>query len=130
MAVAIAAASSTYLWKRFSRPPELHKVLVGEFLNLTGDRSIDHNLKSGLEIGLGQSPYIQLMSTGEEQGTLATMGKAVDTPLLGDTALEVCRRSNYQALLRGKVESSFEKFGVPALSRCGQLFHRQDTGNL
>jgi tetratricopeptide (TPR) repeat protein len=89
----------------------LRKVLVGEFLNLAGDPSLNYNLKSGLEIGLGQSPYIQLMSAGEEQRTLATMGKATDTPLLGDTALEVCRRGNYQAILKGKIESSFEKFG-------------------
>ena len=110
-AALLAAASGTYLWKHFAKPPELRKVLIGEFLNLTGDPSIDHNLKSGLEIGLGQSPYIQLMSAGEEQNTLTTMGKAPDTPLLGDTALEICRRSNYQALLRGKIESTLEKFG-------------------
>jgi DNA-binding winged helix-turn-helix (wHTH) protein/tetratricopeptide (TPR) repeat protein len=111
MAMVVAAASGAYLWKHFAKPPELRKVLIGEFLNLTGDPSLDHYLTSGLEIGLGQSPYIQLMGAGEEQGTLTTMGKATDTPLLGDTALEVCRRSNYQALLRGKIESSFEKFG-------------------
>jgi DNA-binding winged helix-turn-helix (wHTH) protein/tetratricopeptide (TPR) repeat protein len=107
----VASASGAYLWKRFAKPPELRKVLIGEFLNLTGDPSIDHNLKSGLEIALGQSPYIQLMGAGEEQGTLATMGKATDSPMLGDTALEVCRRSNYHALLRGKIESTLEKFG-------------------
>lgn len=32
------------------------------------------------------------------------MGKPLDSPLLGDTALEVCRRSNFQALVRGRVD--------------------------
>lgn len=111
LALVVAGASGAYLLKRFAKPPELRKALIGEFLNLTGDPTIDHNLKSGLEIALGQSPYIQLMGAGEEQGTLTTMGKATDTPMLGDAALEVCRRSNYQVLLRGKIESTLEKFG-------------------
>jgi tetratricopeptide (TPR) repeat protein len=111
VAALVASISGNYLWKRFAKPPELRKVLVGEFLNLAGDPSLDHNLKNDLEIGLGQSPCIQLMGAGEEQTALTSMEKATDTPLLGDTALEVCRRSNYQALLRGKIESSPEKFG-------------------
>jgi tetratricopeptide (TPR) repeat protein len=111
VAALVASISGNYLWKRFAKPPELRKVLVGEFLNLAGDPSLDHNLKNDLEIGLGQSPYIQLMGAGEEQTALTSMEKATDTPLLGDTALEVCRRSNYQALLRGKIESSSDRFG-------------------
>lgn len=110
-ALVVAVAGGAWLWRTFAKPPELHKVLVADFLNITGDPAFDHTLKSELEISLGQSPYMQLMAAGEAQATLATMEKTPDTPLLGDTALEVCRRSNYQALLKGKVESPPEKFG-------------------
>jgi DNA-binding winged helix-turn-helix (wHTH) protein/tetratricopeptide (TPR) repeat protein len=111
VALVVAAASGASLWQRFAKPPELRKVMVADFLNVSGDPAFDHTLKSALAIGLGQSPYMQLMGAGEEQAALTSMEKATDTPLLGDTALEVCRRSNYQALLRGKIESSPGKFG-------------------
>jgi tetratricopeptide (TPR) repeat protein len=43
------------------------------------------------------------MSKGDVHSTLKLMEKALDTPLLGDTALEVCRRAGFQALLRGEI---------------------------
>ena len=110
-ALVVVAASGVWLSKTLAKPPELRKVMVADFLNISGDPDFDHTLKSALAIGLGQSPYMQLMGAGEEQTALTTMEKSTDTPLLGDTALEVCRRSSYQALLRGKIESSPTKFG-------------------
>ena len=107
---ALIAVGLAWAMKRFSRPPELRKVVIADFLNLTGDPSFDRSLRSALESGLGQSPYIQLMSAGEEQSALSTMEKASDTPLLGDTALEVCRRSDYEALLNGKIEESGNRY--------------------
>jgi eukaryotic-like serine/threonine-protein kinase len=104
LAVALIATSVTFMVKRFSKPPALRKVVIADFLNLTGDPSFDHTLKSAFGIGLEQSPYIQIMGTGEEHSALQMMEKASDTPLLGDTALDVCRRKDYQALLRGKIE--------------------------
>ena len=43
------------------------------------------------------------------------MQKAPDSPLLGDIAIEVCKRSNYQVLLRGKIASG-GKWGSDAIS--------------
>ena len=43
------------------------------------------------------------------------MQKAPDSPLLGEIALEICRRSNYQVLLRGKIASG-SKWGSDAMS--------------
>jgi eukaryotic-like serine/threonine-protein kinase len=111
LAVVLLAAAATYLWMRFSKPPELRKVLVEDTLNLTGDSTFDLTLKRALEAGIGQSPWIQLMGKGEEDAALTAMEKPVDTPLLGDVALDVCKRSAYQALLRTRVESSPDKYG-------------------
>jgi len=102
----LIALEVTYEMKWPSNPPELRKVVIADFLNLTGDPSFDHSLNSALAVGLGQSPYIQLMSSGEERSALAAMEKPPDTPLLGDTALELCKRNDYQALLNGKIEPS------------------------
>ncbi|MGD0912892.1 MAG: winged helix-turn-helix domain-containing protein [Terracidiphilus sp.] len=114
-AVIVAGAATWYGFYIHRQPHELSKVMVGDFLNLTGDPSFDHTLKSSLELSLAQSPYIQLMGSAEEQSVLTTMQKAPDSPLLGEIALEVCRRSNYQALLRGKIASG-DKWGSDAMS--------------
>jgi len=103
--VVLAGGIGTHIWLHRPRPV-LRKVVIADFLNLTGDPSFDRSLKSAFAVGLSQSPYIQLMSAGEEQSALATMEKAPDSPLLRDTALEVCRRNDYQALLNGKIEQS------------------------
>jgi tetratricopeptide (TPR) repeat protein len=89
--------------------------MVADFLNLTGDPAFDHTLKSALELSVAQSPYIQLLGSAEEHSVLGSMQKATDSPLLGDIALEICRRSNYQVLLRGKI-SSGSKWGSDAIS--------------
>ncbi|MGA2534586.1 MAG: winged helix-turn-helix domain-containing protein, partial [Terracidiphilus sp.] len=101
----VLLAVGGYFGFRWLRPqPQLRKVMISDFLNLAGDSSVNHTLKSGLVIGLSQTPYIQLMSDGLAHATLQQMQKPADTPLLGDIALEVCARGGYQALLKGKIE--------------------------
>jgi len=103
-AAVLLAVAGYFAWKRYAPQPQLRKVMVADFLNLTGDASMDSALKSALTIGLSQTPYIQLMSDGLAHSTLQEMGKTPDTPLLGETALEVCTRGHYQAVLRGTIE--------------------------
>jgi DNA-binding winged helix-turn-helix (wHTH) protein/tetratricopeptide (TPR) repeat protein len=115
LAVLAVVAAASYIVYRRSQPVDLSKVVVGDFLNLTGDPAFDSTLKSGLEVSLAQSPYIQLMGAAEVHSALSMMQKPPDSPLLGDTALDVCRRRNYQALLRGKIMPG-DKWGSDALS--------------
>jgi len=109
MALLLLGAVGAYLWKRLEVAPAMHKVLVADFINLTGDSQFDHTLKIALEDELGQSPYLQIMGGGEERSQLERMEKAPDTPLLGDTAMEVCRRNQYEVMVRGTIRSSVEK---------------------
>jgi len=112
LGVVLLAATTTYLWMRFSKPPELRKVMVADFLNLTGDPTYDLTLKNALEAQIGQTPWIQLMTGGEARNALAWMEKPTDTPLLGETALEVCKRTGYQAMLRPRIEIPPDKWGI------------------
>jgi pentatricopeptide repeat protein len=102
--IVAAAAAAAYVWMRFSKPPELRRVLIADFLNLTGDSTFDITMKNALGGQIAQTPWIQLMGAGEVNNALAAMEKPSDTPLLGATALDVCRRTGYQAMLRPKVE--------------------------
>jgi DNA-binding winged helix-turn-helix (wHTH) protein/tetratricopeptide (TPR) repeat protein len=112
LGLVVVVAAAVLLWTRYSRPPELRKVMVADFLNLTGDSTYNLTMKNALEAQVGQTPWIQLMSAGEVNTALAAMEKPPDTPLLGDTALDVCKRTGYQAMLRPRIESSPDKYGV------------------
>ncbi|HEY1766849.1 MAG TPA: winged helix-turn-helix domain-containing protein, partial [Terracidiphilus sp.] len=90
-------------WKRWAKTPELHKVMVADFWNTTGDPTFDHTLKQALEIDLEQTPYIDVMSEREAMGTLALMGRSEDSVLTADVAREICERSNRQVLLTGNI---------------------------
>jgi len=106
----LLSVAGYFAWQRFRPQPHLRKVVVADFLNLTEDKSLDKTLKSALTIGLSQTPYIQLMNDGLEHSTLQLMQKSADTPLLGSTALEVCARGGFQALLRGTIKHP-QQFG-------------------
>ena len=99
----LAAAATTYIWFRFSKPPELRKVMVADFTNTTGDTTFDRTLKRALEIELEQSPYMDVMGDGEVLSTLHLMGRNDDAPITPAIARELCERSNRQVLLAGSI---------------------------
>jgi DNA-binding winged helix-turn-helix (wHTH) protein/predicted Zn-dependent protease len=103
LGVLLVAAGATYLWMRFSKPPELRKLLVADFTNTTGDTTFDRTLKRALEIDLEQSPFIDVMSEGEAVSTLRLMGRKDDSPITPEIAKELCERSNRQVLLAGNI---------------------------
>jgi DNA-binding winged helix-turn-helix (wHTH) protein/Flp pilus assembly protein TadD len=107
----LAAGGATYLWMRFSKPPQLRKVMVADFLNLTGDPTFDLTMKGALIAAIEQTPWIQIMGAGEANNALTAMERPTNTPLLGDTALEVCKRTGYQAMLRPKLEFPLDNSG-------------------
>jgi len=109
--VVVAAGAAAYMYMRLSKPPELRRVLVADFLNLTGDPTFDITMKNALGGQIGQTPWIQLMGAGEVNNALAAMERPSDTPLLGATALDVCRRTGYQAMLRPTVEFPPSRIG-------------------
>jgi tetratricopeptide (TPR) repeat protein len=103
LGVILVAAATTYLWMRFSKPPELRKVLVADFTNTTGDTTFDRTLKRALEIDLEQSPFIDVMSESEAVSALRLMGRKDDSPISTEIAKELCERSNRQVMLAGNV---------------------------
>jgi len=106
VSIALLAAVSVggfSVWQRWTRVPELHKVMVADFANSTGDATFDHTLKRALEIDLEQSPHIDVMSEREAMSTLALMGRSQDSVLTPEIAREICERSNRQVLLTGTI---------------------------
>ncbi len=92
-------------WLRPVRPPESQKIVVGDFINTTGDATFDRTLRRALEIDLAQSPFLDVMSEREAVSTLQLMGQPRDAALSGNVARELCVRSNRQVLLSGSIAS-------------------------
>jgi DNA-binding winged helix-turn-helix (wHTH) protein/tetratricopeptide (TPR) repeat protein len=105
-AAAAVAASGWWGWTRMHPAAEgVRSVMVADFANQTGDETFDRTLKRALEIDLGQSPSMTVMSAGEAVSALGLMGKKSDTPLTGEVAREACVRGNRQILLSGAIAS-------------------------
>src|SRR5262249_23832279 len=78
-------------------------ILIADLVNTTGDTVFDGTLKKALAVDLQQSPYLNVLSEGKIQQTLALMGKPADTRVTPDTAREVCQRNGVKALLTGSI---------------------------
>ena len=87
-------------------------ILISDFVNTTGDNVFDGTLKKALAVDLEQSPYLNVLSEGKVQQTLALMGKPSDTRLTPDIAREVCQRSGVKALLTGSIASVGNQYMV------------------
>ena len=110
MAGAISALAGHQLWNRLSKPSQLHKVMVADFANTTGDSAFDHTLKRALEIDLEQSPSIDVMSQRETVSTLRLMGLDSAATISSEKAREVCERSNREVLLLGQIAQVGQEF--------------------
>ena len=102
-AAALLASAGVYLWKSHATPLPLHKVVVADFGNATGDPTFDRTLRRALEIDLGQSPYLDVMSEQEGVNTLELMGRRKDDAITAEVARDICVRTSRQVVLTGNI---------------------------
>lgn len=80
-------------------------VLLGDFVNTTGDPVFDGTLKQALAVQLDQSPYLNLVPESRIQQALRFMGRSPDERLTHDTAREICLRESIKAMLTGSISA-------------------------
>jgi pentatricopeptide repeat protein len=100
---ALLAGAGAYEWKRHTLPSRLHKVVVADFANATGDVTFDRTLRRALEIDLSQSPYLDVMSEQEGVSTLSLMGRRSDEAVTSEVARDICVRTGRQVVLTGSI---------------------------
>ena len=105
LAVVAVAGGGYAIWRHEHPPATSAKVVIADFQNTTGDATFDRTLARVLEIDLGQSPYMDVMSEREVVSSLQFMGQKADTPLTADLARQVCERGNREAVLTGSIAS-------------------------
>ena len=106
-AVVLLLALGAFFLLRSRRPANLGgkaSILVGNFINTTGDPVFDDSLRQGLKVQLEQSPSLSLVSEDRIRQTLSLMGQSPDGRLTGQIAREVCERVGSSAVLEGSIK--------------------------
>jgi serine/threonine protein kinase/tetratricopeptide (TPR) repeat protein len=80
-------------------------ILVTDFTNTTGDAVFDGTLKSATAVGLGQSPYLNVVSDQKIQQTLKLMGQPTDARITPEIGRQICTRNGVKAMLTGSIAS-------------------------
>lgn len=87
-------------------------VVLADFANSTGDSDFDETLRQGLEVELGQSPFLSLVPDQRVRGTLHLMGRPENTPVTGEVAREICERTFSAAAVQGSISRLGSQFVV------------------
>jgi serine/threonine protein kinase/Flp pilus assembly protein TadD len=85
------------------RLTEKDTIVLADFTNTTGDTVFDGALRQGLEVQLGQSPFLGLVSEQRIEQTLRMMGQPTDARLTPQIARELCQRIGSAAVLEGSI---------------------------
>jgi eukaryotic-like serine/threonine-protein kinase len=85
------------------RLTEKDTIVLGDFVNSTGDAVFDGTLREGLSVQLEQSPFLSLVSEEGIHQTLQMMGHPANSRLTPEVTREVCLRTNSTAALDGSI---------------------------
>ena len=80
-------------------------IVLADFVNATGDPSLDGALRQNLAAQLGSSPSLALLPDARVTQTLRLMTRPVDAKLTLDVAAEVCERTASAAVVEGSITS-------------------------
>jgi len=123
--IAAAIAGGLYYRSHHTKPlTEKDTVVLADFDNTTGEAVFNDALRQGLEVGLAQSPFIQVMPDRKVLVIMKQMGHSADERLSGRNAIEVCQRTGSKVTVQGSIASLGTNYllGLQAI-RC-------DTGEL
>ena len=102
----IAVVAGIFFWRsRANQLTEKDSILLTDFTNTTGDPVFDGTLKTGLQVSLAQSPFLNLVPQQDVARTLKLMGQPPDARITPEIGREICQRSGIKALVHGSIAS-------------------------
>jgi tetratricopeptide (TPR) repeat protein len=114
-AMVLALGVTSFLgWKlhsRHSRPADI-TVVLADFVNTTGDASLDNVLNTALLAKLQQTPFLVFMPQASVQLAFRHMGRPVGERLDMAVAREVCLREGGQVVLQGSITGAGDGYIV------------------
>ena len=112
-AILCAALIAVGLYERLHQSKPLtdkDTIVLADFANSTGDAIFDDTLKTGLNVSLRQSPFLNVLSDGEVAKTLRLMTRPADTKVTPSVARELCQRAGSKAYIAGAIGSLGSKY--------------------
>src|SRR6202789_653264 len=105
LAAVLAAVGLNYRARQRARLTEQDTIVLGDFLNSTGDAIFDDTLKTALTISLRQSPFLNVLPDSQVTKTLKLMTRPVGTKLTPEITRELCQRARSKAYIVGAIGS-------------------------
>jgi len=103
LAAGLLSGGLIWRWRQERRLIEKDTIVLGDFVNSTGDRVFDGTLRQGLWVELEQSPFLSLVPEERIHQTLRMMGRKTDVQLTPEITREVCQRTSSAAALEGSI---------------------------
>jgi DNA-binding winged helix-turn-helix (wHTH) protein/tetratricopeptide (TPR) repeat protein len=103
----LATVGTAYWYLRRPAPRVTAKdtIVLADFENTTGEPVFDDSLRQGLEVGLEQSPALNVLSDRKTAVILKQMGHSPDERMTGRTAIDVCQRTGSKVTVQGSISS-------------------------
>ena len=104
-ALLVAVVASALYWRstKAHALTERDSVVLTDFINTTGDQIFDRTLKQALEVDLGQSPFLNVVSEQKARATLKLMGRSQEERLTTELARDLAQRTSSKAVLVGNI---------------------------
>jgi DNA-binding winged helix-turn-helix (wHTH) protein/tetratricopeptide (TPR) repeat protein len=104
LALLLLVAAGLFWYRHRSHPPlQKGTIVLGGFVNRTGDSVFDGTLKQGLSVQLEQSPQLRVLPEEQIHDTLRMMGRADTVELTPDVTREICQRTDAAIALDGSI---------------------------
>ena len=106
--VLIVAVSGGLYWYYRLRPKlgQHAAIMVGSFVNLTGDAAFDGSLEQASVVELSQSPFLTILPRKALRDGLQNLGRSPDEALTPSLERQICQRANAAALVTGSIHHS------------------------
>jgi eukaryotic-like serine/threonine-protein kinase len=101
--VVLLAALSPFYFRRVHALTERDSIVLTDFINTTGDQIFDRTMKQALEVDLGQSPFLNVVSEQKVRSTLKLMGRSEYERLTTELVRDLAQRTGSRAVLAGDI---------------------------
>lgn len=102
---AIGVVTYWYLQRPAFRISPADTLVLADFVNTTGESVFDDALRQALQVGLAQSPAMQVLPDRKAAVILKQMGHLPEQRMVGKTAIEVCQRTGSKVTVQGSIAS-------------------------
>lgn len=101
----MAVVAGAFYWRstKAHALTERDSLVLTDFINTTGDQIFDRTLKQALEVDLGQSPFLNVISEQKVRSTLKLMGRSQEEHLTTEIARDLAQRTSSKAVLVGNI---------------------------